>query len=45
MVPLVAEVKPDNSWLKSDIQKWLDERGIAYETTDTKAILLEKAGD
>jgi len=38
-------VKPDNSWLKADIQKWLDERGIPYEATDTKAVLLEKAGD
>ncbi|WP_420681777.1 hypothetical protein [Enterococcus innesii] len=45
MAPLIAEVKPDSSWLKFDIQKWLDERGIDYETTDTKAILLEKAGD
>jgi len=45
VAPLIAEVKPDSSWLKSDIQKWLDERGITYETTDTKAILLKKVGD
>jgi len=38
-------VKPDNSWLKADIQKWLDDHGKVYEITDTKAILLEKAGD
>nr|DAV48155.1 MAG TPA: Putative stress-responsive nuclear envelope protein [Caudoviricetes sp.] len=38
-------MRPDNSWLKADIQAWLTTHGIAYETSDTKAILLEKAGE
>lgn len=45
MAPLLAEVRPDNSWLKADIQAWLTKHGIVYETSDTKAILLEKVGE
>ena len=33
---------PTESWLKADIQKWLDDRYIPYDTQDTKAELLAR---
>lgn len=32
--------KPDESWLKADIQAWLDGQGIDYQSSATKADLL-----
>lgn len=37
----VEEVKPDDAWTKSKIQKWLDEHSIQYSRWMTKAKLLE----
>ena len=34
--------KPDESWLKSDIQDWLKIRNISFTDSETKAQLLEK---
>jgi len=34
--------KPDNSWLKADIQDWLKVRNISFTDSETKAQLLEK---
>lgn len=31
---------PNSGWLKSDIQGWLDDHDIAYDSEDTKAELL-----
>jgi len=36
----VPQDVPDASWLKADIQAWLDREGIDYYPTDTKAELL-----
>ena len=34
--------KPDNSWLKADIQDWLRVRNISFTDSETKTQLLEK---
>jgi hypothetical protein len=34
--------KPDNSWLKADIQDWLKVRNISFTDSETKTQLLEK---
>ena len=34
--------KPDESWLKADIQDWLKIRNISFTDSETKAQLLEK---
>ena len=34
--------KPDNSWLKADIQDWLRVRNISFTDIETKTQLLEK---
>ena len=41
IVEAEAEPVPELSWTKPKIQKWLNEKDITYETTDTKADLLE----
>jgi hypothetical protein len=40
-VPAVAPDRPDNSWKKSDIKAWLDERGIDYDGGAYKDQLLD----
>ena len=34
--------KPDDSWLKADMQDWLKVRNIPFTDNNTKAELLEK---
>ena len=41
VIKLLME-KPDNSWLKSDIQDWLKVRNVSFEDSDTKTTLLGK---
>ena len=38
---VIVEPQPDESWLKAEIQAWLDEKGIEWTTSMTKAELLE----
>ena len=37
---VIVEPQPDESWLKAEIQAWLNEKGIEWTTSMTKAELL-----
>ena len=41
IIKLLLE-KPDDSWLKADIQDWLRVRNISFTDSETKTQLLEK---
>ena len=38
---VILDPQPDESWLKAEIQAWLDQKGIEWTTSMTKAELLE----
>ena len=37
---VIVEPQPDESWLKAEIQAWLDDQGVEWTTSMTKAELL-----
>ena len=41
IITLLLE-KPDDSWLKADMQDWLRIRNISFTDSETKTQLLEK---
>lgn len=40
--PSADAEEPDESWTNDSIRDWLDEQGIEYHASDTKAELLDR---